>query len=403
MTLTLTDDDDRTASSSITISVTEAPIPVIDVDRTAAESAPATFNFDASASTDPDGSITSYLWNFGDGSRESLAVVPHTYGSAGTYRVRLTVTDNTGVTASSDQMIEVGIPQPEIAFRVPPTQVENIVASPTSPLWVAVTYEVEPGVPRMITAGLDRDQDPCDAQVVIYDALTEAVVHRLLGADEPVRAVAVSPNGTQVTSGGADGTLRSYNSVTGGLSRSVDLAGTPTITSVAYSAAGTRFVAGSSDGAVVLYNSATGAVVREFAGHGAQVNAVAFSPDDARLASASEDATVIVWDVASGGALAVLDVTDGGHDAPVNAVAFSPSDLDVLATGGDDNAALLWRLSTQTVTRTFGPRFAGGGQVSGHTSVVTSLGFSPDGDDLVTGSADGTAKLWDASNAGGGD
>lgn len=55
---------------------------------------------DAAASSDPDGSISSYSWNWGDGSAAATGVTAsHTYGSAGTFPVTLTVTDNRGGTA----------------------------------------------------------------------------------------------------------------------------------------------------------------------------------------------------------------------------------------------------------------------------------------------------------------
>ena len=52
--------------------------------------------FSSSGSNDPDGSIVSYLWNFGDGSTSSDANPNHSYLSANTYSVLLTVTDNHG-------------------------------------------------------------------------------------------------------------------------------------------------------------------------------------------------------------------------------------------------------------------------------------------------------------------
>ncbi|MDN3497539.1 PKD domain-containing protein, partial [Planococcus sp. APC 4015] len=56
-------------------------------------------SFDAGSSTDSDGTISSYAWNFGDGTSGSGATASRTYTAAGTYTVRLTVTDNRGGSA----------------------------------------------------------------------------------------------------------------------------------------------------------------------------------------------------------------------------------------------------------------------------------------------------------------
>lgn len=54
--------------------------------------------FDASGSLDPNGTIVSYAWDFGDGATGSGATVTHTFTQDGTFQVRLTVTDNDGLT-----------------------------------------------------------------------------------------------------------------------------------------------------------------------------------------------------------------------------------------------------------------------------------------------------------------
>jgi chitodextrinase len=59
--------------------------------------APLTVTFNGSGSTDPDGSVTSWLWSFGDGTSGTGAVVTHTYTTIGiTYYPSLTVVDNRG-------------------------------------------------------------------------------------------------------------------------------------------------------------------------------------------------------------------------------------------------------------------------------------------------------------------
>ncbi len=80
-----------------------------------------TCSFDGTGSTDPDGSIASYAWTFGDGQSGSGASPSHTYGAAGTYDVTLTVTDNEGNTDSATRSVRVGTPSggsPTASFTV---------------------------------------------------------------------------------------------------------------------------------------------------------------------------------------------------------------------------------------------------------------------------------------------
>ena len=57
-------------------------------------------SFNGAASSDPDGSIATYSWNFGDGASGAGETTAHTYASSGSYTVTLTVTDNKGATAT---------------------------------------------------------------------------------------------------------------------------------------------------------------------------------------------------------------------------------------------------------------------------------------------------------------
>lgn len=73
-------------------------------------------SFNASASTDPDGTIISYSWNFGDGTTGTGVTISHSWIVAGNYTIILTVTDNAGATGSATSSITVNPPS-----NIPPT------------------------------------------------------------------------------------------------------------------------------------------------------------------------------------------------------------------------------------------------------------------------------------------
>ncbi len=82
----------------------EKPIAVIAASELAGDQ-PFTFSFNASQSSDSDGSIAQYNWNFGDGTIGSGQAVSHAFTSAGVYTVALQVVDDVGATASASTEI----------------------------------------------------------------------------------------------------------------------------------------------------------------------------------------------------------------------------------------------------------------------------------------------------------
>ena len=63
--------------------------------------------FDGTGSSDPDGTIVSYAWDFGDGGTATTATASHAYASAGSFVARLTVTDNSGSVGTATTTISI--------------------------------------------------------------------------------------------------------------------------------------------------------------------------------------------------------------------------------------------------------------------------------------------------------
>lgn len=84
----------------------QAPIAAISV-TPASGAAPLSVSFSGAGSSDADGSISSYAWNFGDGTIASGMTTNHVYTIPGTYSARLTVTDDQGASSSKTTTIQV--------------------------------------------------------------------------------------------------------------------------------------------------------------------------------------------------------------------------------------------------------------------------------------------------------
>ena len=99
-------------------------------------------------------------------------------------------------------------------------------------------------------------------------------------------------------------------------------------------------------------------------GHDWAVLCAEFSHDGTRIITGGEDNIAIIWDVSSGDPLLKL----AGHTDSVTCVALSPDGKRAL-TGSQDNTVKLWDAHTGKEILT----------LLGHTEEVTSVSFSPDG------------------------
>src|SRR5207249_4786676 len=153
------------------------------------------------------------------------------------------------------------------------------------------------------------------------------------------------------------------------------------VSAVAFSPDGTTMASGGLDRALKLWDVATGQERAVLSQGG--IRDLAFSPDGKTLATADwGDTPVKVWDLGAEPPRVMSRVSGAWS------VAFSP-DGKTLATG-----AKLWRTGAKLWDAATGKERV---TLQGHKGDVTSMAFSPDGKTLASASGDRTVKLWDVA------
>jgi len=153
------------------------------------------------------------------------------------------------------------------------------------------------GHKMMNTTSLDRSamRRPIGPPLLMLEAKE---FQELAVAADSITAVAFSPDGKRVLTGGADHALRLWDTTSLALDREFK-GHSDAVTSVAFSPDGKRVLSGSKDHTVRLWEAASGALVHAFKDHTDEVTSVAFSPDGQRILSAGIDDTWRLWDAAS--------------------------------------------------------------------------------------------------------
>ena len=157
------------------------------------------------------------------------------------------------------------------------------------------------------------------------------------------------------------------------------------VLAVATSPDGKWLATGGDDGRVKIWNLARAKLAKNLTGHHGAIRCLKFSGDGARLASASADQTLRVWELPAGKLLA-----QARTDSEINALTWL-GDNARLATGGADKLLHIWR---RDAGRTDLEPIQ---ELKGHENAVTALDIVPSANaQIVSGSEDGSVRIWNA-------
>lgn len=223
-----------------------------------------------------------------------------------------------------------------------------------------------------------------DSTLKLWDITTGKQIRIFKGHKERVMSVAFSPDGRYALSKGFDGTLL-WDVETGKKLRALNKGLSVMYSNVVFSPDG-RYAVLAELMSIGLWDVSTGKKIRELETgffEGGNLTKAAFSPDGRYVLSGGY---LNLWDVSTGKKIRTFPT--GGRD-----VAFSPDGRYVLSS----TTLTLWDMATGNEIRTFirhSDEVFSGEVFSGE---VFSVAFSPDGKYALSGSKDGTVKLWDIS------
>src|SRR5262245_18049248 len=258
--------------------------------------------------------------------------------------------------------------------------------------------------------------------VLLWDAYTGSLLHRLHGHRRDISSVAFDPAGTRLVSTSGDQGAIVWNAATGRMIRRIPQLGV----SAQFDSKGERIIA-ANNGVTQIAVVASGRIVDtiqsdvglcspSFSPDGSTISVgrcdnsgveirdaasdriertlgiedgvgglgAVFSPDGMRIAANAESNRTLVWDVSTGDPITSI----AGYQGSAYGLAFSP-DGTTVATGGTDGIARVWDATDGRQLQL----------LAGHQGLVSMVAFGPDGSRLVTGGADGAARVWDVRAA----
>ena len=240
----------------------------------------------------------------------------------------------------------------------------------------SVTAVFSPDGARLVSGGKDH-------RGVLWNLSSHTKIASLEGHTDELCAVDYSPDGKFIATGSVDCKVKVWDGVDGTPLFTVPEDHPAAVIGVHFSPNSHQLLT-CAENIVFLWNAQDGSPIVRLEGHMGVIWGARYSADGSRIVTGSEDNTARIWDANGGAEL----VTLADNEGPVWAVAFSPDGEDVVL-GTDDGRVTVHSSWSGEVKHSF---------EDDHPSIVDSIEYSSDGEMIVAGYVDGSAKLWSATN-----
>jgi WD40 repeat protein len=196
----------------------------------------------------------------------------------------------------------------------------------------------------------------------------------------PVHALAVSPDGNWLATAGEDKTVRVFNAGNGSPGQKPQFGGfTAPVKAVAFSADGQLVIGGGNES--IAFNLQSGEAVQSYAEQTGLVGLASAGDKGEFVVGASADKSIRVWPL-----LLIRPIP--GHGQPVTALATMPGGNPFILSGSADGTVRLWNVDNGQQMQ----------QLNNHGAAVTSVAVRPDGQRIAAAGASNVVRLWNGQN-----
>jgi len=218
-------------------------------------------------------------------------------------------------------------------------------------------------------------------RVRVWSTRTGRLMRAFRTSEAPFpKLAAVDPAGTRLVVAGEDRHAFAYALATGRVEYILEQRGF--MRSVVFRRDGRRILTAGYEGKARVWDARSGQLLREL--RGPDTNALreaVFSRDGAYIAGAGNDDTVRIWETKTGDPIGIAV----GHAYQVTHVAFDPTATTVVS-GSSDGTSKVWSREGRLDSI-----------LSGRGAAITAAAFSPNGASVLTASADGKVRIWNPS------